>query len=222
MKTLPEAVRKQTEWLNPDYYFHRPATARDGEAVPLVIFLHGKGKRGTNLEVLKQIGPPKHITKGTAYPFAVLAPQCLKDEEGKGWWNIQDLQRLLRHVMETEQIDPKRIYLTGNSMGGFGTWAWASNYPRQFAAIAPVCGGGGSNFKAKPLKELPIWVFHGARDRVVPLKRSEDLVDALKAVGSDVKFTIYPKVKHDAWTPTYANPELYEWMMAQTAPVGFK
>ena len=106
------------------------------------------------------------------------------------------------------------MYLTGLSMGGFGTWTLAAAYPRRFAAIAPICGGG-SPKDAPKLKSLPIWVFHGAQDKTVPLARSEDMVKALKGAGAgEVKFTVYPDAGHDSWTATYDNPELYSWLLA--------
>jgi hypothetical protein len=104
------------------------------------------------------------------------------------------------------------MYLTGLSMGGFGTWEYAVNYPDRFAAIAPICGGGNPE-RAWAIRNLPIWVFHGAKDQAVPIKQSEDMVNALKKVGNDVKFTVYPEAGHDSWTETYNNPALYEWFL---------
>ena len=100
-------------------------------------------------------------------------------------------------------------------MGGYGTWALALKYPHRFAAIAPICGAG-NPVLARTIKHLPIWVFHGAKDKVVPIKHSQDMVDALKEVGGNVKFTIYPEAGHDSWTETYNNPELYEWFLKQS------
>ena len=98
-------------------------------------------------------------------------------------------------------------------MGGFGTWALAAAHPERFAAIAPICGGGDPK-QAERLKDLPIWVFHGAKDPTVPLARSEEMVKALKEAGGEPKFTVYPDAGHDSWTETYDNPELYEWFLA--------
>ena len=108
-----------------------------------------------------------------------------------------------------------RIYLTGLSMGGYGTWSLAIAYPGRFAAIAPVCGGS-EPFFAGRIKDIPAWIFHGAKDSVVPVSKSEEMVNALKKHGSNVKFTVYPEAKHDSWTATYNNPELYEWFLKQT------
>jgi len=219
-KTLPAEIH--TECLNPEYFFYQPQSIGNKEPLPLLIYLHGKGERGTKIWKVRKHGPLKKSPDGIDFPFAILAPQCLKDEEGQGWWKTEDLQLLLQHVMATENIDPKRITLSGNSMGGAGTLAWASAHPTQFAAIAPICGATSENFDPSPLKELPIWIFHGAKDPIVPLKRSQDIVDALTAIGSSVKFTIYPEAKHDSWSESYTNPELYQWLLEHSAAVGFK
>ncbi|RPI70147.1 MAG: phospholipase, partial [Ignavibacteriales bacterium] len=131
------------------------------------------------------------------------------------WWSISDLDVLLNEITDEYKVDKKRIYVTGLSMGGFGTWELAIKYPDRFAAIAPVCGGGNSRL-AGILKDLPVWVFHGAKDNVVPLKNSEEMVEALEKVGGNVKFTVYPDATHDSWTETYNNPELYEWFLNQS------
>ena len=117
-------------------------------------------------------------------------------------------------------MDKTRIYLTGLSMGGFGTWSLALQHPDRFAAVAPICGGGNPlyllSYDAKrkaALKGLPFWVFHGDKDTSVPLEESQRMVDALKKFGCDIRFTIYPGVSHDSWTRTYGNPELYEWFL---------
>jgi predicted peptidase len=139
-----------------------------------------------------------------------LSPQCPEDQ----WWAVPDLDILLNDISENYNVDTNRIYVTGLSMGGFGTWNLAIKYPDRFAAIAPVCGGS-NPFLAKNLKDTPAWVFHGAKDKVVPLHRSQEMVDALEKAGGNVKFTVYPDATHDSWTETYNNPELYEWFLKQ-------
>ncbi len=124
------------------------------------------------------------------------------------------LNALLDSVIKEYHVDKDRVYLTGLSMGGFGTWALAAAFPGKFAALAPICGGGSPADAAK-LARLPIWVFHGAKDNTVPLKRSEEMVEALKAAGGHPKFTVYPDAGHDSWTATYDNPEFYQWLLAQ-------
>ena len=175
---------------------------------PLILFLHGAGESGDDLSKVKIHGPPKIVETKTNFPFIVVSPQS----PGRGW-NPDTLKGLLDDVLANYRVDRDRVYLTGLSMGGYGTWSLAAAYPGSFAAIAPICGGG-NPADAKKIKDLPIWVFHGAKDEAVPLRRSEEMVDALKEVGADVKFTVYPDAGHDSWTETYDNPELYKWFMS--------
>ncbi|MDP2301451.1 MAG: prolyl oligopeptidase family serine peptidase [Ignavibacteria bacterium] len=178
---------------------------------PLLIFLHGSGERGTDLDKVKFHGPPKLISEGKEFPFIVVSPQC---PEGR-WWQISELNYLLDELITGLKIDVNRIYLTGLSMGGYGTWAWAEYAPNRFAAIAPVCGGGNPLTISK-IGKMPVWAFHGAKDFVVPVAESERLINKLKTINPDVKFTVYPEAGHDAWTETYNNPELYEWFLKQS------
>ena len=179
----------------------------DGKKWPLILFLHGAGESGNDLEKVKLHGPPK-LVASKDYPFIIVSPQS----SGRGW-NPETLNALLDDLIAKYRVDPDRVYLTGMSMGGYGTWSLATAHPERFAAIAPVCGGGDPKQAAK-LKTMPIWVFHGAKDTTVPLIRSEEMVKALKETGADPKFTTYPEAGHDSWTETYANPELYEWFLA--------
>ena len=122
---------------------------------------------------------------------------------------------MLNEVSGKYAVDPDRIIVTGLSMGGFGTWSLAMEYPNRFAAIAPICGGG-MTARARRIRHLPAWVFHGAKDNAVPLKASQDMVDALKAAGAtDVKFTVYPEAVHDSCTEAYNDPALWEWFLQQ-------
>lgn len=184
------------------------------EKFPLVLFLHGMGERGNDLELIKKHGPPK-LADEKEFPFILVSPQCPIEPRLANWLvYIDDLMVLVDDIIEKYRIDTKRVYVTGLSMGGYGTWALAKRYPDRFAAIAPICGGGSVEGIEK-LKDLPIWVFHGAKDEVVPLSESEVLVEALRKVGGNVKFTIYPDADHDSWTETYENPEFYEWLLSQ-------
>jgi predicted peptidase len=176
---------------------------------PLVLFLHGAGESGSDLAKVKVHGPPKLVEANGPFPFILISPQC----PGRGW-NADVLYALLQDSMQRYRVDKDRVYLTGLSMGGYGTWALAAAHPETFAAIAPVCGGGNPADAAK-LKHLPIWVFHGARDTTVPLRRSEEMVEALKAAGGNPKFTVYPEAGHDSWTETYRHPEFYQWLLEQ-------
>ncbi|MFC1716365.1 prolyl oligopeptidase family serine peptidase [Candidatus Poribacteria bacterium] len=177
---------------------------------PLLLFLHGMGERGDDLERVKVHGPPKIVEQREDFPFIVVSPQC----PGTSRWTgeVEALNALLDDVVAKHSVDEDRIYLTGLSMGGFGTWSLATMYPERFAAIAPICGGGDPK-KANAIKDIPVWVFHGAKDETVPPERSEEMVNALKEVGADVQYTLYPDAGHDSWTETYDNPKLYEWFL---------
>jgi CubicO group peptidase (beta-lactamase class C family)/pimeloyl-ACP methyl ester carboxylesterase len=181
--------------------------------VPLLLFLHGSGERGQDLEKVKLHGPPKLIAQGKEFPFMVVSPQCATG----GGWNTDQLVALLDHIEEKYKVDPDRIYVTGLSMGGYGTWSLAAKIPDRLAAIAPICGGG-DVAAAASLTKLPTWVFHGAKDNVVPVANSQDMVDAIKQLGGEPKLTIYPELEHDSWTVTYENPEFYAWLLAQKRP----
>ena len=195
-----------------DYLVYLPEDYEKKEAWPLVIFLHGAGERSADLELVKKHGPPKLVEGGKKFPFIVVSPQCPQDK----WWTAMPLEltALIDEIESKHKVDKDRVYLTGLSMGGFGTWMLAAHTPERFAAIAPICGGG-ETLGTRRLTRLPTWVFHGAKDPVVPLKRSEDMVEALKRAGGNVKFTIYPEAGHDSWTATYDSPEFYSWLLAQ-------
>jgi predicted peptidase len=179
---------------------------------PLLLFLHGAGERGSDLNLVKKHGPPKLIDQGKELPFVVVSPQC----PTSSWWpeQVDALTALLDEIQSKYAVDADRVYLTGLSMGGFGTWTLACRYPERFAALAPICGGG-DKYLVSRLKNVPVWVFHGAKDPVVPLQSSTDMVEALKRAGGNVQFTVYPEAQHDSWTETYNNPKLYEWFLSQ-------
>lgn len=180
---------------------------------PMILFLHGAGERGDDLTKVKVHGPPKLVEQGKSLPFIVVSPQCPTGS----WWSSPDqvgaLIALLDEIESKYDVDTSRVYLTGLSMGGYGTWTLAATCPERFAAIAPICGGGDKRV-ARRLKNMPIWVFHGAKDSTVPIARSEEMVEAIKAAGGDVEFTIYPEANHDSWTATYDNPKLYDWFLS--------
>jgi predicted peptidase len=177
---------------------------------PLVMFLHGAGERGDDLEKVKIHGPPKLVEKGKEFPFIVVSPQC---PDGR-FWRTDELKAVIDGVVKDQRVDEARIYCTGLSMGGYGTWSMLAEYPDLFAAAVPICGGG-DTAAAEKIKHVPLWVFHGDEDTAVPFKLSQEMVDALEAAGGNVKFTVYEGVGHDSWTQTYDNPEVYEWLLEQ-------
>jgi len=183
----------------------------DGEGLrPLVLFLHGAGERGADLNAVLRHGLPRRIADGWRPPFAMLAPQCPADR----WWDPDPLARLLDAALARLPVDPARVYLTGLSMGGFGAWALATRYPERFAALVPVCGGG-LPFFASRLRDVPVWAFHGARDEVVPLHYTTDMVEAVRCAGGEARLSVYPEAGHDAWTAAYDDEALWAWMLAQ-------
>lgn len=185
---------------------------------PLILFLHGAGERGSKLARVKAHGPPKIVQEKPGFPFIVVSPQCPAGHR----WDNDLLLALLDDVLKKHRVDPKRVYLTGVSMGGFGTWSLGLAHPERFAAIAPICGGGdplvlllADPRKGRALRTLPVWAFHGARDPVVRVGESERMVEAMRRMGAaEVRLKIYPEAEHDSWTETYDNPELYDWFLA--------
>ncbi|TWU20822.1 carboxylesterase family protein [Bythopirellula polymerisocia] len=191
------------------YLVTKPDDFEAQQEYPLIIFLHGRGESGDDLKLVKVHGPFKKA-KELQLPVLIVAPQT---PIGKNW-DIDMLSALVDHLLEELPVDRKRVYLTGLSLGGYGTWNLAAQRPELFAAIAPICGGG-DPLQADNLKELPIWAFHGAKDSVVPLKNTADMINALYNLGSDARFTVYSDANHDSWTETYNNPAFYEWLLSQ-------
>ncbi len=176
---------------------------------PLVLFLHGSGESGKNVHRVKTHGPAKLADVNAPFPFILVSPQSAR----RGW-DSDKLNALLDEVIKQHRVDKDRVYLTGLSMGGYGTWDLAAAHPEKFAAIAPICGGGDPT-DAAALAKLPIWVFHGAKDKTVTLDKSTKMVEAIKAAGGNPKFTVYPEAGHDSWTQTYNDPEFFKWLLAQ-------
>jgi len=176
---------------------------------PLMVFLHGVGECGDEIEKVKLLGPPRMIEDGKKYPFIVVSPQS--PERG---WRSHFLEKLIIDIKDTYRVDEDRVYLTGLSMGGFGTWNTAQSMPDLFAAIVPICGGGDPD-RAWALQNMPIWCFHGAKDDDVDISYSKKMIEALEPYNNpNVKFTVYPEAGHDSWTETYNNEEVYEWMLS--------
>ncbi len=185
---------------------------------PLILFLHGADERGDDIEKVKVHGPPKVAMTRADFPFIVVSPQCPSGET----WSNDVLNGLLDHVLDTWAVDKQRVYLTGLSMGGYGSWSLAQESPERFAAVVPICGGGspiqarlyGDSPKGKALRALPFWAFHGEADNVVAPSESLHMVEALRAINCEVKYTTYPGVGHDAWVKAYDDDTLYEWLLS--------
>jgi len=205
-----EAEITKTVHLNYLLFLPKGYSADSQKKWPLILFLHGAGERGDDLAKVKVHGIPKIVEQQEDFPFIAISPQCPKRSS---WTNeLEALNALLDDVIAKHTVDTKRVYLTGLSMGGYGTWYLATMYPERFAAIAPVCGGGDPD-KACVIKDIPAWVFHGGEDKTVSPEESRKMVKALEDCEGDVRLTIYPEAGHDSWTETYDNPELYKWFL---------
>jgi len=180
---------------------------------PLLLFLHGKGEQGDDLDKVQVHGPFNKVAE-LELPVLIVAPQTPLDE----WWDADSLSALVDHLLETLPVDRTRVYLTGLSMGGHGTWMLAAQRPEVFAAIAPVCGFSRS-VDPGSLRSMPIWIFHGDEDTVINFRESTRMANALYAVNNNVRLTIYPHVGHDSWTETYNNQKLYDWLLSHRKEV---
>jgi predicted esterase len=177
---------------------------------PLILFLHGSGESGYDINKVKVHGPPKLVDNGKKFPFIIVSPQS----PVPNGWDVETLYQLLQYIKNKYRVNEKKMYCTGLSMGGFGTWALAMKYPDEFAAIAPICGGGDTS-NAWKLRNIAVWCFHGAKDDVVPPIGSENMVKAAKRFNNNIRFTLYPDANHNSWEVTYNNDSLYQWMLAQ-------
>ena len=214
------------------YRIHVPANLPAGKKVPLILFLHGAGERGDDNVAQLKHGVTDLIRFGmTNGEAVVIAPQC---PAGMQWVNptwsapshlmpsmpstpMKLAILLLQDAMSKLPVDPARIYVTGISMGGYGTWDILQRKPGLFAAAVPICGGADTTL-APALKNIPIWAFHGDKDGAVPVSRSRDMVKALQACGSKVQYREYPNAGHDVWTRTYSDKAVLTWLFAQKKP----
>ncbi|MCB1143694.1 MAG: dienelactone hydrolase family protein [Leptospiraceae bacterium] len=179
--------------------------------LPLLLFLHGKGERGQDLKLLSNQGLPKSIQNGEEFPFLLIAPQLPVSEES---WYTDELLDLIGHVKDLVRVDEERIYLTGLSMGGNGAWKLAMHSPETFAGVIPISGYGDSSH-ACALKDTPVWSFHGAKDKLILPERTIEIHERLSLCNPQAKITIYPEAGHDAWTETYSNPDVLNWLVSQ-------
>lgn len=202
------------------YRLYIPESYDAARAYPLIVYLHGAA--GVGRDNVAQISGGNRLGSHlwtspevqARQPSFVLAPQSVD----KGWQPRAPLVIDLIGALGREfNLDRTRYYVTGQSMGGYGTWDLILRWPDLFAAAMPLCGGGRPG-EVGAIRDLPIWVFHGARDQTVPVEQSRQMVDALRQVKSEVKYTEYPDVGHDVWTRAYREPELVAWLFAQRRP----
>jgi len=216
-QTIPNLIDAKIETVTHEtlsYYLYYPEEyeTQPQKKFPILLFLHGGGESGDSLVAIKRNGPPKMIIEGKKFPFLILAPQ---NPYQKKWWNTRAVNQLLDSIVSTNRIDQSRIYLTGLSRGGGAAWEMVVQYPNKFAALAVVCGMTPVPYASWINKKLPIWVFHGEEDKSIPISESETMVNRLKGMGYEVKFTRYPGVGHNSWIQAYQTDALYEWFMNQ-------
>lgn len=207
---------------------------------PVILFLHGAGERGSDGLLQTEVGIGSAIRRDRArFPVIVVVPQCVKDR----WWSEPAMEEIalasLAAASKEFKGDAKRTYLTGLSMGGFGSWSIAARYPGKFAAVVPICGGitAPEHFRqqhpelvknlyddepasysevARKLGRTPVWIFHGGDDPVVSVEGSRKMNEAIRAAGGDVRYTEYPGVGHNSWDKAYAEPELMTWLLSKS------
>jgi len=214
------------------YRLLKPGPTASGQKVhPLVVFLHGAGERGSDNKAQLTHGREMMLIAAQKYGAFVLVPQCPGGEKwvdvdwGKSEHQMPEkpaqpmrlLVELIAKLQAEYPIDADRLYVIGLSMGGYGTWDMIQRYPEKFAAAVPICGGGDET-QAKRIAKIPVWAFHGAKDPAVPVSRSRDMVEAIRAAGGEPKYTEYPEVGHFAWTPAFKDPEMLIWLFSQKRP----
>jgi len=205
--TIDGAERRYVVYVPPKY---TPRTKW-----PLILFLHGAGECGNDNVAQTKVGIGRAIRHWPErFPCIVIMPQC--PNNSRGWGDaLPHVELALQQTLGEYNIDSRRIYLTGLSMGGSGTWMLGSKKPELFAAMMPICGRGGFLDATTRLVNTPIWVFHGAVDRVVPVDGSRTMVDAIKKAGGNIRYTEYPNEDHNCWDVTYGNKDVIAWLLKQ-------
>lgn len=199
----------QREFEKIKYLVRLPKGYEEGKRYPTIIYLHGAGTRGSLTSLTDSI-IFRATDKSEGFPFVIVAPLCDADS----WFDVfETLKRFAMRTAEEEFCDRERVYLMGTSMGGYGAWQLAMSLPELFAAIVPVCGGG-MYWNAGRLVNVPVWAFHGGKDTTVFPEESRRMVDEINRRGGDARLTLYPENGHDAWSDTYSNREVFEWLLS--------
>lgn len=215
--TLPASVTQEIKTLNERYMFFSQINGQDGK-IPLIIYLHGGGAQRRDVSTLTHSPIAKKITEKN-YPFSLLLPQYKPVPGVANGWNPDDLKLLINHAIKTHGIDPEKVFITGSSMGGAGTWMLANKYPELITAAAPMSAGGAESPKGElpvsvsQLKNVAIWAFHGDADKVCPHEKIQGLVNKIKAAGGSPKFTLMPEGNHAATRVVYKEDRLYDWFL---------
>lgn len=198
---------------NLQYLLRYPKNFTEKERFPILLYLHGSGTRGKTPEEFTKTDSFTLTAKHENFPFLFVAPQCPPDTT---WFDLMhELKALVAEISALPYADTDRFYLMGASMGAYGIWQLAMSAPEVFAAILPICGGG-MYWNAKRLVNVPVWAFHGGKDKTVLTEESVKMVDAVNKHGGNAKLTIYPENTHNAWTDTYSNPEVFNWLLTHT------
>lgn len=194
------------------YLLWKPTDVKPDEKLPLLVFLHGAGECGTDPQVICCHSVPKVFDEPHNYRCVMVAPQC---PTGHTWYlHLTDLRDFILNCVSEYNCDPDMVSLTGISMGGYGTWELAMDFPELFSAIAPVCGGGVA-WRASILKNMPVWAFHGDHDDVVLPARSIEMVDAITRAGGHPELTLFHNVGHDSWDRAYRNTTCISWLISK-------
>lgn len=202
-----------------EYLLYLPEDYDPAKPHAFMLFLHGRGESNGPLSLVKKWGPPRMADAGQKMQFIIASPQCPRSTFWSQAGEQAKLVELLAHLEKTYAIDPTRMYLTGLSMGGYGSWTLAASHPDKFAAVVPICGRGNAA-DAEKLKDVPIWAWHGLADSVVKPAGTEAIVNAIREAGGDkVIYTSLEGIGHNSWSAAYATPQIYSWMLKQKVEV---
>lgn len=202
-----ETTVTRNEKMN--FYLYSPTPAT--ELSPLVVFLHGGGEGGDDIELVKKHGLPKLISQGSDFPFYVFAPQ---NPYTNGLWDDRMIDHMVDRLVDSLSIDVKQIYLVGLSRGGNGIWRMAINNPDKYAAMISICAASIPLLYLKRTPTLPVWFFHGEKDSVVPVAQTIQAYEKMRKLNADARITLYPEANHDSWTQTFKNDEIYKWLLS--------
>ena len=195
-----------------EFLLYLPEDYDPDKKFPFMLFLHGRGESNGPLAIVKKWGPPRIVDEGKSMPYIIASPQCPRTSFWSQAGEQEKLVKLLEHLEKSYPIDAGRIYLTGLSMGGFGSWTLAATHPDKFAAVVPICGRG-NVADAEKLKTVPIWAWHGLSDNVVKPAGTEDMVNAIReAGGTSIRYTSLEEIGHNSWSSAYGTPDLYTWL----------
>lgn len=204
---------EEKEFHGLKYLVRYPAGHKAGDKHPTILFLHGAGTRGDDLEMIRANSFFRITGEYEDFPFVCVAPQCRCVDTWYDYW--ETLKAFVKDILASDYCDEHRFYVIGNSMGGYATWQMGISMPEVIAAIAPICGGGVA-WNTGRLKDVPVWAFHGAKDPAVNIAESIRMVDGVNKRGGNAKLTVYPDVQHDCWLNAYADPALFEWFLSHT------